>query len=409
MAGEWRKTTLGEVIELKRGYDLPTRSRRPGPYPVVSSSGTTDMHAEFKAAAPGVVTGRYGTIGEVYYITTNYWPLNTTLYVRDFKGNDPRFINYFLRGIDFASYSDKSAVPGVNRNHLHQAKVKIPPLPVQRRIADVLGKLDDKIELNRRMNRTLEKMAAAIFKSWFIDFDPVRAKAGGRDPGLPDEIADLFPDSFEDTERGPIPKRWAISTLGPLCAKPQYGYTASASETSIGPRFLRITDINKQPWIDWETVPFCEADDANIKKYLLKAGDIVIARMADPGHAALIEEERGAVFASYLIRFRPLSPEFDRYLQYWLRSKSYWNLIHGWKTGSTRATLNANVLSELPLIRPSAEVASAFREQVAALRKRVVHNVRHSTSLAALRDTLLPKLLNGEIEVREAMQSEEVA
>ncbi len=185
MANKWRKTTLGEVIELKRGYDLPAKSRRPGPFPVVSSSGPTDTHAESKVKAPGVVTGRYGTIGEVYYITTDYWPLNTALYVKDFKGNNPRFVSYFLRGIDFVAYSDKSAVPGVNRNHLHQAKVSVPPLPKKTRIADVLGKLDDKIELNRRMNRTLEKMAAAIFKSWFIDFDPVHAKAEGRDSNLP--------------------------------------------------------------------------------------------------------------------------------------------------------------------------------------------------------------------------------
>ena len=98
----WRETTLGDVIELKRGYDLPKRQRVPGPVPLVSSSGISDHHTEAKVKGPGVVIGRYGTLGQVYYIQDDFWPLNTTLYFRDFKGNDPRFISYFLQGLDFS-------------------------------------------------------------------------------------------------------------------------------------------------------------------------------------------------------------------------------------------------------------------------------------------------------------------
>ena len=101
MAGEWQEASLGEVIELKRGYDLPQRKRIPGSVPLVSSSGVTYYHAEAKVRGPGVVTGRYGTLGEVFFVPSDFWPLNTTLYVRDFKGNDPRFVSYFLRGLDF--------------------------------------------------------------------------------------------------------------------------------------------------------------------------------------------------------------------------------------------------------------------------------------------------------------------
>ena len=169
--------TLGEVLELKRGYDLPRRQRSPGSVPLVSSSGITDYHVESKVKGPGVITGRYGTLGKVYFVPEDFWPLNTTLYVRDFKGNDPRFIAYCLSELDFSAYSDKAAVPGLNRNHLHEAPVRVPPLTEQRAIAHILGTLDDKIELNRRMNQTLEEMARALFKSWFVDFDPVRAKA----------------------------------------------------------------------------------------------------------------------------------------------------------------------------------------------------------------------------------------
>ena len=178
MEDNWREASLGEVIELKRGYDLPQRRRIMGSVPLVSSSGVTDYHVEAKVKGPGVVTGRYGTLGEVFFVPSDFWPLNTTLYVRDFRGNDPRFVSYFLCGIEFSAFSDKAAVPGLNRNHLHQATVRYPTdIGEQRAIAHVLGTLDDKIELNRRMNQTLEEMARALFKSWFVDFDPVHAKA----------------------------------------------------------------------------------------------------------------------------------------------------------------------------------------------------------------------------------------
>ena len=151
-----------------------------GPVPIVSSSGITGYHRESKVSGPGVVTGRTGTLGQVFYISEDFWPLNTALYVRDFKGNDPRFIGYFLRSLNFSAYSDKAAVPGLNRNHLHEESVRVPAgIHEQRAIARILGTLDDKIELNRRMNATLEAMARALFKSWFVDFDPVRAKMAG--------------------------------------------------------------------------------------------------------------------------------------------------------------------------------------------------------------------------------------
>ena len=147
-AGGWQEASLGEVIELKRGYDLPQRKRIPGSVPLISSSGVTYYHTEAKVRGPGVVTGRYGTLGEVFFVPSDFWPLNTTLYVCDFKGNDPRFISYFLRGLDFSAYSDKAAVPGLNRNHLHQTAVRYPAdITEQRAIAHVLGTLDDKIEM----------------------------------------------------------------------------------------------------------------------------------------------------------------------------------------------------------------------------------------------------------------------
>jgi len=165
-------------------------------------------------------------------------------------------------------------------------------------IGCILGTLDDKIELNRRMNQTLEAIAQALFKSWFIDFDPVHAKAEGRDTGLPPDIAALFPDSFEDSELGQIPKGWEVKRLADLCST-QYGYTASAVSGPIGPKYLRVTDINKRNWIEWSDVPYCPIDTNVRDVYALHVGDLVVARMADPGKSAIIEEDVDAVFASY--------------------------------------------------------------------------------------------------------------
>ncbi len=401
MGDEWRETSLGEVLELKRGYDLPKRDRIHGSVPVISSSGVTDYHTVCKVSGPGVVTGRYGTLGNVYYIKEDFWPHNTTLYVRDFKGNDPRFISYFLMGIDFLSYSDKAAVPGLNRNHMHTARVLFPDnINEQRAIAHILGTLDDKIELNRRMNETLEAIARALFKSWFVDFDPVRAKMAGDDTGLPPHIAALFPDRLVDSELGEIPAGWEVSTLGQMCHKPQYGYTASAEESKVGPKFLRIKDINKSPWIQWGDVPYCRIDDDLLEKYLIQEGDVLVARMADPGHSVVIERHPEAVFASYLIRFQPIHENYVRYIQFWMRSNSYWELVKARGTGTTRRSLNAKVLSKFPVVLPSNTLLDLFQSQTDSFRGRIVANTEESSSLGELRDTLLPKLISGELRVK---------
>ena len=182
MAGSpWKRMSLGDFVTLQRGHDLPDAVRRPGNKPILGSFGVTGWHDEAKATGPGVTVGRSGaSFGVVSYSPVDYWPLNTTLYVIDFHGNDQRFAYYFLKQFDFRTYNSGSAQPSLNRNFIHPIPVDVPPLPEQRAIAHILGTLDDKIECNHRMNATLEAMARALFKSWFIDFDPVHAKAALR-------------------------------------------------------------------------------------------------------------------------------------------------------------------------------------------------------------------------------------
>lgn len=151
---DWDVKPLGKVATLQRGFDLPYRLREQGDVPIVTSSGVEDWHSTAKVKAPGVVTGRYGTIGEVFFITSDFWPHNTSLYVRDFHGNSPRYIYYVLKTIDFASHSGKSGVPGVNRNDLHEEIVPVPPtLAEQETIATALSDADGLIE-------SLEKLIA---------------------------------------------------------------------------------------------------------------------------------------------------------------------------------------------------------------------------------------------------------
>lgn len=179
----WNTRRLGDVLTLKRGHDLPDSMRREGDVPVVSSSGITGYHSEAKAQAPGVVTGRYGTLGEVFYLDQDYWPLNTALYVVDFKGTHPRFAAYFLKHALGSYQSDKAAVPGVNRNVLHELRVRVPDPPEQELIAGVLAAYDDLIENNRRRMRLLEDAARLLYEEWFVRLrfpghERVRAKDG---------------------------------------------------------------------------------------------------------------------------------------------------------------------------------------------------------------------------------------
>lgn len=157
MPESWEVVNLGEVLELKRGFDLPSQDRRPGNVPIVSSSGITGTHVKAMVRGPGVVTGRYGTLGQVYYLEEDFWPLNTSLYVRDFKGNDPLFTCYLLQTLEYGGHNDKSAVPGVNRNSLHIIPVGKPHLEEQKGIAATLRLIDSRVEIQAEI---LEKRQA---------------------------------------------------------------------------------------------------------------------------------------------------------------------------------------------------------------------------------------------------------
>ncbi|WP_454757216.1 restriction endonuclease subunit S [Cupriavidus campinensis] len=429
---EWKEVSLGEVIELKRGYDLPKDKRIPGSVPIVSSSGVSDFHAESMVKGPGVVTGRYGTIGEVFYVDEDYWPLNTTLYVRDFKGNDPRFISYLLRTLDFQAYSDKGAVPGLNRNHLHLARVRIPGKSVQRSIAQVLSSVDSKIDLNCSINETLEAMAQAIFKSWFVDFDPVKAKIAalqeGRDPlraamsaisgksdaeldRLPPEQYDplaataaLFPDEMEESALRQIPKGWSHQTLAKLTDKIGSGATPRGGKEvylADGVALIRSQNVYDSLFV-WDGLArisneaatqlkgvTVQEDDvllnitgASILRTCVVEPDVLPARVNQ--HVAIIRAKAGV--PPRFIHMHLLRPDIKSYLL-------------GLNAGASREAITKGHIESLTLLTPGPELLAAFQTATDPLFRQAQRFAQQMRVLGELRDTLLPKLLSGELAV----------
>ncbi|MDD2636526.1 MAG: restriction endonuclease subunit S, partial [Bacteroidales bacterium] len=160
----WKDITLGDAITLQRGHDLPKTTMNHGCYPVAGSNGIIGWHDKFTTRAIGVTIGRSGNIGNAYIYKMDFWAHNTTLYVKDFKGNDNVFIYYLLKNIDFNAFNAGSAVPTLNRNHIYPIPISLPPLSTQKAISEVLSSLDDKIDLLHRQNKTLEQMAETLFR-----------------------------------------------------------------------------------------------------------------------------------------------------------------------------------------------------------------------------------------------------
>jgi len=399
MAGEWAEVPLGDVITLQRGFDLPSHDRKPGNVPIVSSSGVSGYHSEVGARGPGVVTGRYGTIGQVFLIKEDYWPLNTTLWVKDFHGNDPHFASYLLRTIDFQSCSDKSSVPGVNRNDLHRIPVSLPPLAEQKAIAAILGALDDKIELNRQMNATLEAMARALFQSWFIDFDPVRAKLDNRPPtNLNPATAALFPDHLEDSPLGHIPKGWEVKTIESLCDVITSGGTPARMnkaywEPATVPWF-KTGELLDGPLIDAEE-KISEEGLASSSCKLWPAGTILFALYASPtvGRFGVLTKPGTANQAAAALIAKPAyGVPFLMGLLYEARAE-----LQRVAVGAAQQNINQGVLKNHVVVAPPPALAKAYSDKVAPWFEQRIKLAEQSHTLATLRDTLLPKLLSGEI------------
>jgi type I restriction enzyme, S subunit len=403
MIPKWRNGKLGDFIELKRGYDLPQAKRTKGAVPLISSSGLSDYHNTSMVSGPGVVTGRYGTIGQVFYISNDFWPLNTTLYVRDFKGNDPKFIHYFLKTIDFLTYSDKAAVPGVNRNHLHEAKVKVPPIFEQKEIAKCLSIFDDRISLLRETNATLEAIAQALFKSWFVDFDPVRAKMEGRVPeGMDEATALLYPDSFDESVTHKIPKGWRMGTLADLAELNVESWTVRNHPESLP--YIDLSDVKDNQIYGVTDYSFSEAPSR--ARRVLRTGDTIVGtvRPGNRSFAFIQEPPLNLTGSTGFAVLRPKAVASSEFIYLAATDDvSIEHLAHV-ADGGAYPAVRPDVVAALPCIIATPEILDVFHDAIAPMFRKISTNQKQIGALTNLRDTLLPRLISGQLRLPEARQ-----
>ncbi|WP_435938694.1 restriction endonuclease subunit S [Moraxella bovoculi] len=423
------KMPLNELITLQRGFDLPKDKRLDGNIPVVASTGIAGFHNEAKVKANGVVIGRSGSIGGGQYITEDFFPLNTTLYVKDFKGHHPRFIYYLFRSIDFSQFNVGTGVPTLNRNHLSSLLVPVFSYKKEESIANILGNLDDKIQLNTQTNQTLEAIAQAIFKSWFVDFDPVRAKAQAilngktRDEANLSamavisgkaieelsqteyqelwEIADAFPSELvENAEFSEVPKGWGVRKVGEVLDTVGGGtpstqnndfwengdiyWTTPKDLSSLTDKILLNTDRK-----------ITQLGLKKISSGLLPVNTVLLSSRAPVGYLALAKIPVAINQGYIAIKNSDILNCY--YILQWCVANM--NEIKGRASGTTFAEISKNTFREISIIVPNQEILDIFKNKLESIYDQITKNVKENISLAQIRDLLLPKLLSGEIEL----------
>ena len=404
MSSEWASRSLGEFVRLQRGHDLTASEQRVGSVPVMGSAGPNGTHSEALAKGPGLVIGRSGaSIGRLHFSEVDYWPHNTCLYVTDFLGSNQRFAYYLLQTLNLAGYNSGSAQPSLNRNFIYSIRIQVPARREQDEIVDVLNSLDCRIALLRETNATLEAIAQALFKSWFVDFDPVRAKQQGLAPaGMDEATAALFPDSFNELAFGLVPKTWETAKLGA---------EASYLNRGISPKYVDVGGvlvINQKCVRDFK-VDLRKArrhDDGQrgINGRELRVGDVLVnstgvgtlgrvAQVLTLDEPTIVDSHVTVVRAGDRLSWNYLGLAMMR------RQAEIEELGEG-TTGQTE--LNRGKLAGLAFVVPPREVLEAFDASTLPLRMRLAANSHQAQTLATLRDTLLPRLISGQLRLPAA-------
>lgn len=408
---ENNQVPLNEFITLQRGFDLPKNDRIEGKIPVVASTGVGGYHNESRVLAPGVVIGRSGSIGGGQYIEEDFWPLNTTLWVKDFKGHNPRFVYYLLKSIDFSMFNVGSGVPTLNRNHLNSLLVNELERNIEDSVAVVLGNLDDKIKLLAQTNQTLEQMAQALFKSWFVDFDPVidNALAAGNDipeslqqkaeqraiyqekaqqlpdfKPLPDDIRALFPSEFEQTDEpsigiaGWVPKGWMAGNFENLMVL-QRGFDLPKTKRADGPYPLIAAS----------------GQDGTHNEFKVVGPGVTTGRSGKLGEVTFAHDNFWPLNTTLWVKEYLLSNPYHAY--FFLNTLP----LEEFNAGSAVPTLNRNHVHGHRSLLPEKRVASLFETTVKKWFEKLNKNQNSIKHLNALKDALLPKLISGEISLNQ--------
>ncbi len=311
----------------------------------------------------------------------------------------PRFLRYHLVSPAMQAEMLSLAGAGATRNALTKGmiesfEVKAPAdVNEQRAIAHILGTLDDKIELNRRMNAILEEMARALFKSWFVDFAPVRAKIEGRDTGLPREVADLFPDGFEESEVGEVPRRWRVGTLGDVADHPRR--TVQPGRIDASTPYIALEHMPRHciALSDWG-----DADGLESNKFEFKRGEILFGKLRPYFHKVGVAPVDG-VCSTDIVVVIPRANEWFGFVLGHVSSDAFVEHTNAGSTGTKMPRTSWEEMARYSVVLPPSAVADAFTKQIQPAIERILASIHESRTLAALRDTLLPKLISGEVRV----------
>ncbi len=360
-----------------------------------------------------VVLTTKGTFGRRAYVRPEdadyvYSPQVCWFRIVDRARIDPRYLYFWLGSSDFTNQahgmkSQTDMADYLSLGDLARINVPLPPLPQQRAIAHILGTLDDKIELNRRTNETLEAIARALFKSWFVDFDPVRAKSKGRDPGLPPHVAELFPDSFEDSELGEIPTGWRVGHLRDALAELVSGARPRGGAVGDGVPSIgaeNVIGLGRYDFSSEKFVPPAFFEQLKLKGAAVRHGDVLLYKDgAGIGRKTYFEGDfphGECAVNEHVFILRARSRKWQRFLFFWLDQDLVTSEIVSLNSNSAQPGINQHGVRGLRVLVPDHGVIGAFDQLVAPLFGRLFANCQESRTLAASRDVLLPRFISGE-------------
>lgn len=372
-----------------------------GTVPVISSGGVSSCHDTAIDKGPGVIIGRKGSLGTVHWSPGPYWPHDTTLWVKDFKGNDRRFIYYFLKTLDTKSLDVGSSNPTLNRNHVHPLPVSWPTFSEQYQIAAVLGALDDKIELNRKTTTTLEEMARTLYRSWFVDFDPVHARAESRAPAHMDAAtADLFPDSFGE---GGLPLGWERRGLDQIAdflnGAALQKFPALGDEPSLP--VIKIAELR-----NGITEASGKASNTLPSKYKITDGDILFSWSGSLLQKVWVDGP-GALNQHLFKVSSSVVPRWFHFFAVDFHMDDF-RMIAASKA-TTMGHIQRHHLAEAKIYMPNHDVLDATDRLVRPIFDLAIRKQLETRILATLRDTLIPRLMSGDLRVDAARKMVEAA
>lgn len=363
---EWRDVTLGDMLTLQRGFDITKKQQRPGAIPVVSSSGIGSHHDEARAPAPGVVVGRKGSLGTVFYVNEPFWPHDTTLWVKDFKGNDPYFCHLLLRTLPLAELDAGSSNPTLNRNHIHPMPVRLPDVATQRRIARVLSAFDEFIEINERRIETLERLTQSVFEERFVRC------------------------------RGSRPGRWCEGTLGDVAH-----VNASTLRKDHLPDPLRYVDVSSVGVRRINNLRAVPATDAPSRaRRVVRDGDVIwsMVRPNRRSHALLCDPGDDVVVSTAFAVLTPTRVP-SSFLYEFTSRQEFASYLESRATGAAYPAVRPSDVDGAPLVIPPKELLSEF-DALAGPALRLASQLEHENlRLAHTRDLLLPRLVSGRLDI----------